>query len=263
MKTGMRVVAFALLISIAAALSAQTQPAPASSKAAVPPPVFDVAAIHPVDMAARAATCYMRGQPGGQTFTGRCIPLRLMIKYAYKIVDSQIAGGPSWIDSDLFDFEAKSDRSVTRDEVAAMFQAFIADRFHLQFHRETRTLPSFVLTVDKSGSKMTANTSTYEWEIPVQNIPGKIPTVKGVRCPMYYLSWWIGQREDRAVIDKTGLTGFWDFTLAYLPGEMAAHSDAEGQPLEKAIREQLGLKLESGKGPVEVYVIDHVEKPEN
>ncbi len=260
----MKTLAAACLAAVALSAFQSPQSAAGASQAPASAPVFDVAAIHPTDLSVPRDTCYMRGQPGGQTFTGRCIPLRLMIKYAYKIVDSQIAGGPSWIDSDLFDFEAKSDRTVTRDEVAAMFQSFIADRFQLKFHRETRNLSSYVLTVDKSGSKMTPNISTYEWEIPVTNIPGQIPTVKGTRCPMYYLSWWIGQREDRPVLDKTGLSGFWDFTLAYLPDAMAPHANApEGQPLKKAIREQLGLKLEAGKGPVEVYVIDHVAKPEN
>ncbi len=235
------------------------------------PPVFDVASIRPSDPAVMRDGCYMKGQPGGQTFVGRCIPMRLILKYAYKIIDSQIVGGPAWMDSELYDFEAKSERSVTRAEVAGMFQSLLADRFKLQFHRESRTLPSFVLTVDKSGQKMKANDSSYEWEIPVQGVPGPIPKIKGTRCPMSYLSWWIGQQENRPVVDQTALGGFWDFTMEYIPegftGRRSPGGDAvsvpDGPNLVAALREQLGLKLEPQKGPVDVYVIDHAEKATN
>ena len=231
------------------------------------PATFEVAAIKPSDPAVRG-DCYMKGQPGGQTFTGRCIPLRLIMMYAYKITDSQIASGPSWMDTELYDFEAKADRPVTRAEVASLFQGLIADRFKLQFHKETRTLPSLVLTVDKGGSKMTVNETTYEWEIPVTNIPGKIPKFKGTRCPTSYLAWWVGQRMDRPVLDKTELGGFWDFTLEFVPDALGVARKGpngdippmEGPSLTTALRDQLGLKLESVKGPVDVYVIDRVEK---
>jgi uncharacterized protein (TIGR03435 family) len=231
-------------------------------------PVFDVAAIRPSEDGPRN-NCYMKGQPGGQTFTGRCIPLGLIVKYAYKIIDSQIVGGPGWMDTELYDFEAKTDRPVTRAEVGAMFQSLLADRFKLKFHKETRTMPALALTVDKSGNKMTVNETEYEWEIPVTNIPGKIPTVKGWRCPMSYLAWYIAQRENRPVVDKTGLSGFWDFKLEFVPDGMGegrrngageAIPPIEGPSFSTAVREQLGLKLEAEKSAVEVYVIDHVEK---
>ncbi len=241
-----------------------------ASQAITPPPAtFEIVAIKPSDPTTRG-DCYMKGQPGGQTFVGRCIPLRLIIKYAYKIIDSQIIGGPGWMDTELYDFEAKTDRPVTRSEVAVLFQTLLADRFKLQFHLETRTLSALVLTVDKAGPKMKPNDSSYEWDIPITSMPGSIPKFKGARCPMYYLSWWIAQRESRPVVDKTGLSGFWDFTLEFVPegmggerkgtgGDLAAPMD--GSSLPTALRQQLGLKLESEKAPVEVYSIDHVEKP--
>jgi uncharacterized protein (TIGR03435 family) len=247
---------------------ASGQPAkPNPTAPAQAPATFEVAAIRPSDPATMG-DCYMKGQPGGQTFTGRCIPLRVIMKYAYKITDSQIAAGPAWMDSELYDFEAKADRPITRAEVATLFQGLLADRFKLQFHKEARTMAAMALSVDKSGSKMTVNDSTYEWEIPVTNIPGKIPKFKGTRCPMSYLSWWIGQRENRPVLDKTGLGGFWDFTLEFVPDAMAvarkgANGDIppmDGPSLVSALRDQLGLKLESEKAPVDVYIIDHVER---
>jgi uncharacterized protein (TIGR03435 family) len=152
-----------------------------------------------------------------------------------------------------------------------MFQRFLADRFQLKFHKESRTMPAYILTVDKSGSKMTKNESTYEWEIPVQPVPGRVPTFKGIRCPMYYLSWFLGQSENRPIVDKTDLPGFWDFTLEFVPDTMQNRRGPTGEPigapdgpnLTTALREQLGLKLEPAKTGVEVYVIDHVDKPVN
>jgi uncharacterized protein (TIGR03435 family) len=246
-----------LWVFLASIATAYAQP---EAKAAV----FEVVAIKPSDPNVRG-DCYMKGQPGGQTFVGRCFPLRQLMKYAYKIIDSQIIGAPGWIDNDNYDFEAKTDRPVTRAEVAALFQGLLADRFKLQFHNETRTLSALVLTVDKAGSKMTANDSSYEWDIPIMPMPGSIPKFKGTRCPVYYLTWWIAQREGRPVVDKTGLPGFWDFTLEFVPegmgrgnGDLTAPMD--GSSLTTALRQQLGLKLESQKTPVEVYLIDHVER---
>jgi uncharacterized protein (TIGR03435 family) len=248
----------ALLLLFLAASAAAAQSAPK-------PPVFDVVAIRPIDPSASRAQCYMRGQAGGQTFTGRCINLATMVKYAYKLVDSQLSGQPDWFTSEFYDFEAKTDRPATRAEVGAMFQAMIEDRFHLQFHKESRPMQAFVLSVDKSGHKMTPNTSDYEWDIPIQPLPSAILKVKGIRCPMYYFTWWVGQSNNRPVVDKTGLSGFWDFTLKYLPDAMQGRiingEPVSGPSLSTALREQLGLKLEAAKTPVDVYVIDHVEKP--
>jgi uncharacterized protein (TIGR03435 family) len=173
------------------------------------------------------------------------------------------------MDTELYDFEAKTDRPVTRAEVAALFQGLLADRFQLQFHRESRTMPALILTVDKAGSKMKPNDTSYEWDIPITWIPSSTPKVRGARCPMYYLSWWIAQQKNRPVIDKTGLPGFWDFTLEFTPdgmdeGRTGARGGLEsavgGSALSTALREQLGLRLDSEKAPVEIYIIDHVGK---
>jgi uncharacterized protein (TIGR03435 family) len=235
-------------------------------------PSFEVASIKLSDPANRSMDgCFMKGQPGGQTFVGRCIPLRLMITYSYKIIDSQLVGGPAWLDSELYDFDAKADHSLTREELAPMMQTMLAERFKLQFHKEARTLPALALTVDKGGNKMTANTGPNTWEIAMVPVPGTIPKFKGTRCPTSYLSWWLAQRQNRPVVDKTGLAGYWDFTLEFVPDGMGEGSrksaggepmpPMEGPSLPVAIREQLGLRLETEKAPVDVYVIDHLEKP--
>jgi uncharacterized protein (TIGR03435 family) len=253
----------ACLILIAAgktALSSQADKAPA----------FEVAAIKPSDPMARVNGCFMKGQPGGQTFIGRCVSVRLLITYSLKIIDSQLVGGPAWLDSELYDFDAKADHSLTREEVAPMLQTLLAERFKLQLHREARTMQSLVLTVDKGGPKMTANNGPNEWVIAIMPAPGaSIPKFKGTRCPMSYLSWWVAQRENRPVVERTGLAGYWDFSLEFVPEGLGdGRKGPEGTPLppldgpnlRSALREQLGLKLEPEKGPVDVYVVDHVEK---
>jgi uncharacterized protein (TIGR03435 family) len=243
----------------------------AASQAEGSAPAFEVAAIKPSDPLARTNGCFMRGQPGGQTFIGRCITVRLLITYSYKIIDSQLVGGPSWLDNELYDFDAKADHSLTRAELAPMLQTMLADRFKLQFHRESRTMPALVLTVDKNGTKMKPNNGPNDWVIAIMPAPGaSIPKFKGTRCPTSYLSWWIAQRQNRPVLDNTGLEGFWDFTLEFVPDGLdeGRRKGAAGEPmpplegpaLPSALREQLGLRLEPVKGPVDVYVIDHVEK---
>ena len=234
-----------------------------------PAPTFDVASIHQTDPSAPPTPCFMRGQAGGQTYTGRCIALSVIIKRAYQIVDSQLSGGPDWLNTTLFDFDAKTDRPTTRADVEPLFQSFLADRFNLKMHTEQRTMQALVLTVDGAGNKMTPNTTDYEWEIPIQGAGGPIPKVKGIRCPMSYFSWYIGQRQNRPVVDHTGLKGFWDFTLEFVPDGMSERRGPDGAilpPLDgpniyTALREQLGLKMQSQKIPVDVYIIDHVEKP--
>ena len=253
------------------ARQAATSNTAASPQAETSAQAFEVAAIKPSDPAARANGCFMKGQPGGQTFIGRCITARLLITYSYKIIDSQLVNGPNWLDTELYDFDAKADRPLTRAELAPMLQTMLADRFKLQFHRETRTMPALALTVEKTGTKMKANDGPNTWEIAITSAPAAtLPRFKGTRCPVSYLSWWIAQRENRPVVDKTGLDGFWDFTLEFVPEGLGDSRKGgpngdpmpplDGPSLSTALREQLGLKLEPGKSPVDVYVIDHVEK---
>src|SRR5215469_10223944 len=121
----------AILLALAASTVPAQDPKPA--------PSFDVASIREIDPSAPRTQCYMRGQAGGQTFTGRCIALSVLIKRAYRIVDSQLSGGPGWLNTTLFDFEAKTDRPTTRADVEPLFQSFLADRFNLKMHTEQRT----------------------------------------------------------------------------------------------------------------------------
>jgi uncharacterized protein (TIGR03435 family) len=150
-----------------------------------------------------------------------------------------------------------------------MFQNLLADRFNLKFHKETREGPVYALMLDKSGSKMKINESDQDFKIPIT--PGPDNVFVGRRVPMQYLCWFLGQQlqtEERPVIDRTGLDKNYDFTLSFAP-ELPLNVPKENLPpglldrpsIFDALKDQLGLKLQAQKGPVEYYVIDHLEKP--
>jgi uncharacterized protein (TIGR03435 family) len=131
----------------------------------------------------------------------------------------------------------------------------LEDRFKLAVHRETRQLPVFVMTVAKSGSKLRAADPNGEGFLGRRGVRGPLT---GRKASMPGLAATLSLVMGRKVLDRTGLTGLYDFTLEYAPDNAV---DSELPSLVTALQEQLGLKLESSKGPVEVLVIDHAEKP--
>jgi uncharacterized protein (TIGR03435 family) len=210
----------------------------------------------------------IRALPGGQRYTAQKIPVRLIISLMYKLPLRQITGGPDWLDNEFYNIEAKADHSYSLDELHIMFQNLLADRFGLKFHREYKEGAVYALSVDKGGAKMMVNDSPQSFDFP---ITGNRADMTGRRVSMEYFCWWLGlqlQKDERPVIDRTGLKGNYDFKLKYLP-EFPPDFPKENLPpdmLERpslfdALKEQLGLKLQAQKGPVEYYVIDHVERP--
>ena len=215
--------------------------------------------------------------PGG-TYTARYVTLKSMIREMYKIPDIQIDGGPNWINTARFDVTAKAGHPDNIGNLNIMFQNMLADRFKLQFHRETRTLPVSVVTMDKNGSKMKVNPSPENFEVPIKlsgaGASSTSLTFTGIHTNMEYLCWWLGmmisrfQQVDRPVVDRSGLKGFYDFTLTFVPdpsGRTGPNGEPlasfEGSNLAEALQEQLGLKFENAKSPVQVFIIDHAEKP--
>jgi uncharacterized protein (TIGR03435 family) len=229
---------------------------------------FEVASIKPSEPGGRGGG--IRAMPGGQTYVAQNVPLRLIIMLMYKITDSQIVGGPAWMDKDLYDIEAKAPKPSSLDQLHEMFQNLLADRFKLQFHRATKEIHAYVMTVDKSGSKLKENLSAEPFDFPIK--PGGPGKIVATHVDMRYFCWWIAQRFNTPVVDQTGLKGFYDFTFDWMPDlpppppPDAAPERIRIQPPDpgsmfSALREQLGLKVESRKAPVEVFVIDHVERP--
>jgi uncharacterized protein (TIGR03435 family) len=211
----------------------------------------------------------IKAMPGGQEYMAQNVSVKLIISLMYKVPILQITGGPDWLNTDLFEIDAKADKSYNLDDLHVMFQNLLVDEFKLQFHKETKEGPVFDLTVDKSGLKMKPNDSDQDFEIPIKT--GGPGVFLGKRVPMQYLSWWLGQvlqQDQRPVIDKTGLDKNFDFTLSFRP-ELPPNVPTENLPpgfldrptIFDAVKQQLGLRLDPAKGPVEFFVIDHVGKP--
>ena len=211
----------------------------------------------------------IKATSGGDGYVAQGAPVRLMIALMYRIPVRQIKGGPDWLDKDRYDVDAKADKKYTLDDLHAMYQNMLADRFKLKFHLETKEGNAYVLTVDKGGLKLKENTQPQDYNIPW--IPTGIGAVRGIRVPIPYLCWNLGQilqNDERPVVDLTGLKGNYDFTLTFLPSNIpdqfrdTLSQDVLDRPsIFDALRDQLGLKLTAQKGPVTYFVIDHVERP--
>jgi uncharacterized protein (TIGR03435 family) len=229
---------------------------------------FEIASIKS-SQANPGAVYVIRPLPGGNGYQAQNVPFKLMMSLMYKVPMRQILGGPDWTNTDRFDIEARADHPSSVDDLHVMFQNLLADRFNLRFHKEVKEGPVYALTVEKSGLKMKANGTGQALGIPIIPAPGGGFT--GTRVPMQYLTWWLGQQlqnDGRPVVDQTGLDQSYDFTLKFapqLPPNVSRDSlppDMQEPPsIFDAVKQQLGLKLEAQRGPVEYYVIENVDKP--
>jgi uncharacterized protein (TIGR03435 family) len=240
----------ALLLTMTALTLAQT---PVSEKAAK----FEVASIKPTST--QDGSFAINFPPGGR-FSARNITVHNLLRSAYGLEDYQIAGGPAWINSPGFDIEAKAEAvggGVPREQILTMIQSLLADRFRMAMHRETQQLPVYNLVVGKTGVRMQAADPDAEEDRSL-----RMGHLIARRMSMTTLGNLLAFDLKRPVKDETGLSGEFAFTLDWTRG--LGESDAgqsSGPSLFTAVQEQLGLKLESAKGPVEVLVIDRLEKP--
>jgi uncharacterized protein (TIGR03435 family) len=273
-------VAFMAVKSAALALapSCRSQQPPASTADAATPPAFEVAAIK----LNQSGSGGSHSTTNNSRFIATNVSLKSLMEYqAYGIPSSQILGGPKWLDSTRFDLEAKmydyeSDhlRSLTRDqrrlETQSMFQQVLADRFKLAVHWETRELPVFALVVVKKGSKLQPARGSTEESGTSSNSSrsGSQFSAKGITLSELAagLTRELSKELGRDIIDQTEITGRYDLTLKWTPDAVAVSEGADspadaGPSIFTAIQEQLGLKLEPAKAPIQVLVIDHVEMP--
>jgi uncharacterized protein (TIGR03435 family) len=216
-------------------------------------------------------------------FTGSNILLKNLMQYqAYGIPEPRILGGPKWLSSERFDIEAKTDSSVAdqlrtlgrdrrRLQTQAMFQQLLADRFKLIVHWETRNLPVYALVVTGNAPGLHALKQSDASPTRISTSTGQF-TAEGVTMAemAQALTQELSSELSRVVVDRTGLAGRYDVTLKWTPdtgsapvnsGTEGAQAPDSGPSIFTAIREQLGLRLESTKGPVQVLLIDHVEMP--
>lgn len=199
--------------------------------------------------------------------------VRFLLAFIYEVHDKQIVAAPDWIASEKFDFDGVADAPGTPNlqQIQIMFQKLFADRLQLRFHREKREMSTYILTVVKSGPKLTV---TPEDATGYHSLLGKPQRgMKGHNLSMAdFASRLQSGILDRPVLDQTNLQGKYDFLLKWTPDErqfnqvgarMPPPSDAADAPpgLFTALQEQLGLKLSPTKTLVDVLVIDHIQRP--
>jgi uncharacterized protein (TIGR03435 family) len=266
----MRTTLSMLLFTIAiAAIAAPLESGRGSAQAAPQQPsnlTFEVATIKPSEPGLKFGM--IKPLPGGDGYTAQNLSVKNMISVVYRVPWRQIIGGPDWLSSEHFDVEAKTDRAYSVEDLHEMFRNLLAERFNLKLHQDLKEGPVYELTIAKTGLKMKPDGEGEDPKIPI--LPGPNGSV-GTRVSMKYLCFWLGQNlqnDNRPVIDKTGLTQSYDFTLAFAPQLPPGAPEGNLPPellnrpsIFQAVKEQLGLQLTPAKGPVEYYVIDHVEKP--
>jgi uncharacterized protein (TIGR03435 family) len=225
-----------------------------------------------------------RPLPGGR-WTARNVNLQMMILTAYGIQRYQLIGGPAWLESDGYDIEAKAEGEASNAQMLLMLQSLLADRFKLAVHRETKELPTYNL----SGAKGPFNPPPPDEKgcapmvpgAPMQ--PGTMPCgfprigmsgmIDAAKVGMPQMVGTLAAVVGRPVIDQTGFMGTFDVHLKFTPdtntqglpggalGAAPPAPDPSRPDIFSALQEQLGLKLTSSKGPVEVLVIEHAERP--
>jgi uncharacterized protein (TIGR03435 family) len=250
--------------------------------------------VRPEFEAATVKASRNNGKAGVRGTTGRLmlenVPLRLMISVSYKTRPSQVIGGPSWNDSAMFDVQGKAAEAAGTDTMLLMLQTLLEDRFQLKIHREVREGPVYELTIARGGHRMRpASCIPFDPNhLPRQAAPGEaqvdycgrmsrggdgsrrtvdakgIEMVPAIGLLLPSLTGFLSEELDRAVIDKTGITGAFDFHLEWEPQRTSSAiqtDDSGAASIFTAVQEQLGLKLGAAKGPVEFLVIDRAEKP--
>jgi uncharacterized protein (TIGR03435 family) len=213
---------------------------------------FEVAAIKPSDPGVRVPID-LRVLPGGRlAVTG--YTLKLLIHDAYGLKYNQISGGPAWTDTDRFDIAAKAEGDPSHEQMMKMLQSLLAERFQLKIHRESKEGAVYALVVAKNGPRLQA-AKTGEESFLRFNRTG---VVTGQNTSMSLLADRLNDFDfGRPVLDRTGLKGNFDFKFEYAPDDAKPDS---GPSIFTALQE-LGLKLEPQRGPVEVLVIDRAAKP--
>ena len=290
--------AIAAALLAAPAPRAQSFNAPAGTVPAPDPNIpltFEAASVKPSD--SKLPGMGIRRQPGGR-FNTINTPVKLLITFAYQIQDYQLVGAPGWINNDRFDIVAKFPGDPPAivpgsgaDHMMLAMRTLLADRFKLVVHRETRQLDTYALTLVKPGQAGPAMKPANDEDCSPAAFaarrgapppaPGTPPIVCGIQqgpgrirfggYPLSVFASGISSRLGRATVDHTGLTGNWKFEVTYAaevpppgalpPGVEPPAVDPNAPDLFTAIREQLGIKIDSTKGPVDVLVIDSVSLP--
>jgi uncharacterized protein (TIGR03435 family) len=211
---------------------------------------FEVASVKPVNPPAGPHVVSLIVNHGRLNI--EAAELRQIVGLAYAIQRVRVQGGPEWADSDQFDIVAKAENpDATRDQVRSMLQTLLAERFKLTVHRETKQVPAYSLVLAKSGSKLKEAAPDRKSGLADTVSPTGERLTVFESSPLRILVNMLANTLGSPVVDKTGLDGLYDYTFEW--------PDA-GSSLFASV-DQLGLKLEAKKAPVEVLVMDRAERP--
>jgi uncharacterized protein (TIGR03435 family) len=255
-----------LTLSLAFAVSAHGQAEPAAASTITPnPPAFEVVS---VKLSKPGCDNMSVSSPPGR-FSAHCTTLLGLLFNAYPTVKPNVSipGLPGWATSAHFDVDAKADdetavamQNLPREEqwkqTQIMLQRAVADRFKLRTHNETREAPIYELVIAKNGFKLKEAPASEHSRGNTWNRDH----VEVRTGPIGSFVFMLSDLLSRTVVDKTGLTGNYDIDLKWTPDDQQGTPDA-GPTLFTALEEQLGLKLVPARGPVDTFVVDHVEKP--
>jgi uncharacterized protein (TIGR03435 family) len=267
-----------------AAISAVNAPGGQAPATDTKLPAFEVASVKPTKI---SGTSLVRPLPGGR-FSVVNFSLAGLIKRAYRLQDNQLVGGPDWIRSEGYDIEAKAEGDASAEQMLLMLRTVLTERFKLTLRTERRELPVYALVLAKRdgatgpqlrrsspgnclrASPSTGNTvRTADPDRPWCGLYSPTGHWTGLAVSLDAVANALTRFVGRGVLNRTGLIGDFDLNLQWTDLTVlfspAANADppplVDGPSLFTALQEQLGLKLESSKGPVDVLVIDHAEKP--
>ena len=285
-----RVIAPLFLLGVAVPWQAQAQDRAIPADATL---TFDVASVKPNKTGDRRVSAV--SEPNGR-FTMTNVPAQLMLVIAYQLQPYQIVGAPSWLQSEHYDLIAKppdgqpaaSGDTAGPGPLQFMLRNMLADRFKLKVHTETREMPIFALVLSRGDGKLgpKLQPSTVECGAPgrgrgaaspsgglsLENLPScsilaTAASVGGKGLPLTQLASNLSQVVGRTVVDRTGLTGRYDFLVEYTPDPPAGAppggppADPDRPSIYAALQEQLGLKLDAQRGAVDVLVVDAIQRP--
>jgi uncharacterized protein (TIGR03435 family) len=229
--------AFAIFVVLTLAFGQQSEPR------------FEVASIKPSPPDAGDANVL---KPTPDRFQADNFTARRLIALAWDVRIFQVSGGPSWLDSQPYDVAAKPDGNVEDQHLRRMVRTLLAERFQLQVHHATKEMPVFVLETAKGGARLPPAS------------PGNDPEIRGrgghliaKRVTAEFLSRILANELERPVLNRTGIDGAFDVELDYTPDQ----NPEPGASLFTALQEQLGLKLETQRAPVDVLIVDRIERP--
>ena len=242
----------------------------AAAQAPAQKPSFEVTSVRPCQPSEPGGG--LQPAPGGQRYVAKCVSLKAVIWVSYWLQPDQIVGGPDWVEKDLFYIEGVAARPSSIAELHVMMQNALVERFNLRLHRETKEREAYVLVLDKNGAKNLsehAPTNARDLAITPKG-EGLHEEWTATSSPMDFFVWRLALKLGRPVIDQTGLRAAgYDFNLSFTnepPPKSGtdpdpAFLDSSGPTIFQALRNQLGLRLDSRKAPVDALVIDSVQKP--